>query len=855
MKVSCQDALEIYRLYKEGKKFRSYREYKKSINSFQRAIGLAEKYGSEEHKLKCLRQLSIANWELNNYKNYLDLHRDALNIAQSINHRKEEGNCLYNTGLYYWKLDNYSKALNCFEDALKIVLALKNIEDESACLTNIGNIYAKIGNYNKALEYLTKALTIDEQLGNDVYISIDLNNIGETFRIKGLILGNKEDYNRALDYFSRYLKLTKKTKDRKAEVYALNNIGFIHTDLKNYHEALKYLKSGYERAEEIKDVEMMGILQNNIGIVHYNQGTHEEAIKSHQEAIELANKINGRQLLWEAYFGLGQCYEKENRFSQAVKSYKRAIDFIDHIRSQIFLDTYKASFVRDKLKVYEFLISLLYQLNRDDPSKSYAKEIFHIVERAKARAFLESLGESKIDIRKSLSPELKKRENELSSQISLIIQQLSWSDLSKKRRQELLGKLRQREGEYISLISKMRVESPEVTNLVSAEPCSVEQAQQHLDGKTALIEYFLGESESFMFFITKNEFSVYGLPSRNKIEKSIKAYLKILSDPPKGEFKGTLAAKRIYRELLHPAERNFPGSIESLIIVPDGILYNLPFETLIQSPQDQPSQDDYLITDYNISYVPSSSALLFLSENMIKRGNQKGLLAFGNPSYVLKDPSKGKKTKTQVDILRSLYLDKGFDFFPLPYTEKEILHISSYFPEDRKDIYLKNEAREEIFKEAPLKDYQIIHFACHGFLAEEFPFRSALVLALDDDPQEDGFLQVRELYNLRLKADLVVLSACQTGAGKLERGEGILGLPRVFFYAGARSVMLTLWRINDESTAKFMNLFYRYLSDGSDKAQALRLAKLDMINSKFSHPFYWAAFVLSGDSNSILNFK
>lgn len=851
----CRTALETYRLYKEGKKFRSLGESQKSIESFKRAIGFAREIRSKEHEVKCLRQLSITHWDLNNSKNYLDLHEDALKIAQSLNHRKEEGNCLYNIGLYYWKLDNYSKALNYFEDALRIALVMKNIEDESACLTNIGGIYARIGNYNKALGYLTKALTIDEQLGDDAYISIDLNNIGETFLAKGLISGNKEDYYKALDYFSRCLKLAKKTRDRKAEVFALNNIGFAHTGLKNYHEAFKYLKLGYEKAEEIKDVEKMAMLLNNIGIVHYNLGKYEEAVNSYQEAIELSNKINGRQILWEAYFGLGQCYEKKNEFYLAVMSYKSAIDIIDHIRSQIFLDTYKASFVRDKLKVYEFLISLLFRMDRDYQSNSNTKAIFHIVERAKARAFLESLGESTVDIGEHLNPELKKGENELSSRISLIIQQLSRSDLSRKRRQELLGKLRQEEDEYISLMSKMRVESPEVTNLVSAEPCSMEQVQQHLDGKTALIEYFLGESESFVFLVTKNKFGVYSLPYRSEVEKSIKAYIKILSGSQKGEFKGTLAARRIYRKLLYPAERNIPESVESLVIVPDGILYSLPFETLILNTEDRLLNDDYLITKYKVSYAPSSSALLFLSENKVKRKSPKSLMAFGNPSYMLKDSSNGRKPKTHVEILRELYLDQGFYFSPLPYTEREILEISSYFPEERKDIYLKDEAREEIFKEAPIKDYQIIHFACHGFLAEEFPFRSALVLSLDDDPQEDGFLQVRELYNLRLKADLVVLSACQTGKGKLERGEGILGLPRIFFYAGARSVILTLWRINDESTAIFMNLFYRYLSEGNDKAQALRLAKMDMINSKYSHPFYWAAFVLSGDSNSKLNFR
>jgi CHAT domain-containing protein/Tfp pilus assembly protein PilF len=863
LKDSCQKALEIYRLYKEGKKFRFSGEHQKSTESFQQAINLAEKYGSEEHKLKCLRQMSFAFWALNNFKHYFDLNEEALKIARNINHKKEEGNCLNNIGIYHLKSDNYVKALPYFNDALKIAQAIKHTENESACLGNIGIIYEEIGNFKKALEYYTKALTISKQSGDNVRISADLNNIGSAYRAKGLITRNKEDFIRALHYFKDCLRLARKTKDEEAEildlnqteVYALNNIGFVHTDLKNYHEAMKYFNSGYEKAKEIQDIETGGMIQNNMGIAHYNLGYYDEAIKSYQKAIELANKINGRQILWEAHLGLGQCYEKKNEFSQAAMSYKRAINVIDHIRSQILLDTYKAGFLRDKLKMYEFLICLLYRMNADDPSNSYTEEIFYTVERAKSRAFLESLGESRIDIRESLNPELKKRENELSSRISFVIQELSRSGLSKKKRQVLLNKLRQAEDEYISLISRIRMEVPELANLVSAEPCDVDQIQQHLDRRTGLIEYFLGENKSFMFFITRKEFAVFSLPSRTEIEKSIKAYLKILSGPPNGEFRGSLAAKRIYRELLFPAERNIPESVENLIIVPDGILYSLPFETLIPNSRDKPLEDDYLIAKYKISYVPSSSALLFLSGNNVKHGSQKGLLAFGNPSYMLRGSSKEKKPKTGIQILREMYLDQGFDFSPLPNAEREILEISSYFAENKRDIYLKDEAREERFKEAPLKDYEIIHFACHGFLAEEFPFRSALVLSLDDDPQEDGFLQVRELYNLRLKADLVVLSACQTGKGKLERGEGILGFPRVFFYAGARSVMLTLWRINDESTAKFMSLFYRYLSEGNDKAQALRLTKLEMINSKFSHPFYWAAFILNGDSKSILNFK
>ncbi len=855
LQKKCRISLEIYRLYREGKKFCSSCEYQKSIESFHQAIELAKKIGSKEHEVKCRRQMSYTYWELNKLKKYLSLNKEALKIAQSLKHKKENSKSLISIGNFYWKLDNYSEALNSYQEAFRIIQGLKNKENESICLTNIGVIYEKIGNYDKALEYLTKALTIDKQLGDDVYISMDLNNIGESFRSKGIITGNNKDFHIALDYFNACLKLTRKTGDKKTEVYVLNNIGLVHADLRNYFDALKYFQSAYEKAEEIQDIEAMGMILTNTGIVHFDQGNYEEAIKSYFKAIELANKISGRQIVWEAYFGLGKCHEKRNKFTQAVMCYKRAIDNIDQIRSQIFLDTHKAGFVRDKLQVYELLISLLYRLNIDDPSGGHAKEIFHVVERAKARAFLESLGESKVNIRESLNSELKNRENEISRRISFIIQELSKPDLFKKRRKELLTELQQEEDEYISLISKMRVEVPEVANLVLPSPCNAVQVQQLFDGKTALMEYFLGERQSFMFFITNDKFDVYSLPTRREIEKSIRVYLKVLSDSPKGEFKGIAASKRIYKELLFSAVRDILESVENLIIVPDGILYYLPFETLIPYTQDQTSQDDYLIADYKISYAPSSSALLFLSGKKLNHESPKGLLAFGNPSYTFRDSSKEKRYKTDVEISRELYLNQGFNFSPLPYTEREILEISRYFPEEKRDIYLKDEAREETFKKVSLRDYQIIHFACHGFLAEEFPFRSALVLSLDEDPQEDGFLQVREIYNLRLKADLVVLSACQTGKGKLERGEGVLGLPRVFFYTGARSVVSTLWRINDESTATLMNSFYGYLSQGNDKAQALRLAKLEMINSKFSHPFYWAAFVLNGDSNSTLNFE
>lgn len=850
----CREALEIYRLYEEGKKFRNSGEYKESIESFQKAIELAREISSKEHEVNCLRQLGVAYWQMNNLKDFFYRNKEALNIAKYLNHRKEVGRCLNNIGLYYWKLNDYSKALIYFLEAVKIAEQEENKENEAVCLNNIGLIYQEMGSYEKSRGYLLKALSINNKLGFKFSISGNLNTLGETYRRMGIISGNEEDFNRALNYFYNCIKSTRKNKDRKTEIQALNNIGSVQTELKNYQDALQYFELCLRKAEENQDFEMIGMVLNNMGIVYYNQGNYEESTKCYLKAIELADKVKARHILWEAYFGLGQCHEKMNSYSQAIVFYKRAIDTIDDMRSQIFIDTYKAGFVRDKLNVYEILIDLLHRLNRNDSSRSYAKNIFNIVERAKARAFLECMAESWPHIKEGLSSEIVNRENEVSNRISVIMQELARPDLSKERREELLARLQQEEDEYMSLISKMRAEVPEVTNFLLLQPCQVEQVQEFLDEKTALIEYFLGENQSFMFFITRNRFDVYSLPPRKEIEKSLRAYLKILSDPPKRKFKGILASKRISRELFSPAGESISEPIKNLVIVPDGILYYLPFETLLDS-QDLSSGDNYLVENYRISYAPSSSALLYLSENRVYDENSKGLLAFGNPSYTLKVSSKGKKPKTDVETLRELYLEQGFDFSPLPYSKREVLKIARYFPERKRDIFLEDEAREEAFKKASLEHYLIVHFACHGFLAEEFPFRSALVLSLDEDPQEDGFLQVREIYNLRLKADLIVLSACQTGKGKLEKSEGVLGLPRIFFYTGVKSVVSTLWKINDKSTAMFMNSFYYYLSQGNGKSQALRLAKLKMLNSKFSHPYYWAAFVLNGDYNSTLCFK
>jgi tetratricopeptide (TPR) repeat protein len=842
---------EIFQLYTEGKTSRVSNDYQKSIISFQKALDLARASLSKHHELKCLRQLSLTYWELNDLQAFYKLNKDGLKIAQDLNHRREIGRANNNIGLYFWKANEYSKALSFYQEALNIARERNDKVEISACYNNIGVVFKELGSYLKASDYIERAIRIDKELNNRLFLSVELNNLGIISHRKALFSGLDEDFFMALNYFEDSLELAQEMKDVRTEVRALNNIGNIYLDLGKYNNALMYLKRGLLRSKLANDEEALGMILNNMGSAKISLSMIKDAERSFMRAANLGNKLSRGEILWEAYFGLGCCFELKKEYSDAIFYYKMAVSVIDRIRSQITVDTYKSSFARNKQKVYESQIRLLFRLQESENSKDLG-EIFHVVEGAKARAFLESLEESKVNIRERLTPQLKEQERAISNQISLAIRELTGQELSGDQRMNLIQKLKRAEDDYSLLLQKIRIEVPEVANMVAPVPCRLEHVQdQIIDNKTALIEYFLGEKESYVFFITKSEIWLHLLPGKEEIWRSLKAYLKVLSTRPEGEFQGIKASKRLGKELLCREPWNIPDSVENLIIIPDGVLYYLPFETLILDLKKK-SSDSFLVSKYKISYAPSSSSLLFLTTGT-KKDYSKDLLAFGNPAYTWNGKTNRKKMIPS-EILKEVYQTEGFDLTPLPYSEHEVRGISKYFHKKKRDIYQNHRASEKTIKNLTLVNYQILHFACHAILDERFPFRSALVLSKEDSLDEDGFLQVSEIYNLRMTSDLVILSACQTGRGRLEKGEGILGLPRIFFYSGAKSVVSTLWKIDDKSTSIFMNHFYGFLSQSKNKTQSLRLAKFEMIKSKYSHPFYWAAFILNGDYASKVNF-
>jgi CHAT domain-containing protein/Tfp pilus assembly protein PilF len=846
-KDEIQNYIQIYDFYQAGKGFRDDSfpaEHQKSIESFEKAIALAREIQSKEHELKCLRQLSITYSELNDLDKFLSLSQSALKIALQISHKQEEGRCLFNIGYYYDEMEDYSQALRYYTEALGIASIVKDYNFESMCLTNISYIYTDLGNYDKALEYLRNVLRIDREiLEEDAYVAIDLNSIGFTYQKKALQSGNAEDFYNALANYEESLTIARRIKEVETEIEALNNMGFVSIDLERYPEALKYFNQALAKAEEYKDDEETANILINIGIVDSRQGNYDQAIQHCQKAIDTASPTGKEYLLWEAHFEIANAYTKKGDYQDALQNYKKSIDYLENIRSRIILEELKASYMgTDKrLEAYQNTIDLLIKMSRLEPEKFYDSEAFHFLERAKARAFLDRLEVSQVNITYGVDRELLHQEDELMKEISNLNSELLKHDLSPGQENDTKKRLSQSEEQLEALKRKIRMSSPTYASLKYPQIISLKEAQKHmLDSGTAFFEYSLGEINSYAFVITKRNLIIFPLPPAEKIRLQVRAYLEAIANRDNNDFS---LGHELFKTLVSPG---LDGKFKKIIFIPDGILHYLPFETLLTREDSR----RWLVKEYEISYAPSVTSLREIIERggAQKRKAQKDLLAFGDPYFGAEEEraDAGDKLKTTPS-------DTASQFSRLQYSGAEIEKIASLFKKQAIDVFKRDKATEEQLKKLDLMPYRILHFATHCIIHDTKPARSFIVFSVGNPSAEDEILQMREIFNLELNSDLVTLSACQTGLGQFIKGEGIVGLSRAFFHAGASSAIISLWAVHDQATSQFMERYYLHLCSSKSIMDALQKTKIEMIESDvLSHPYYWAGFVVTGHSDKII---
>ena len=839
---------EIFDHYNQGKILRAKQDYPGSVTSFKLAISQAEAINSPDHVIKCLRQLSVTYWGMFDFENFYRLNLQALDLARKINLKREIGQCLNNIGFYFWRINDYTRALSHYFEALEIAQELGNLSQQSACLNNIGTIYDQFELYDRSSEILMNSLS-RAKITNDNETKITvLLNLGVNFfnRLKKNM--NKSYMQDSIYFSTEALDLSKKIGNKYFSMIALNNLGFIYLEKGNYNNSIRYLNDAINYANDLNDIGTIAVILNNLGLVYLKKGEIAQAKKYFSQAISLKDQILNGEVFWEAYYGLGKCLEKEGNSAKAIYYYEKSINQVEEIRNKIALDIFKTSFSKDKHRVYEDWINLIYHEYEKNPDENNLERAFQAVERAKAQAFLESLNISQRVFQERLPTKLREEERNMNLQFSQVLGQLALPNLGEEQKAKLLEDYKELEEKYMIHLIKIREAVPETRlSQINDFPVLREVKKMFLNKKVALLEYFLGNRFSLLFIISKDEKKIIKLPGEQEIVNSIRGYLKLLSDQPISNFQGILAAQRIYHQLLEKAMESLSPEIKYLIIIPDGLLHYLPFEALV-FPSGK-----YLGEKYSISYSPSTSSLLYLCRRSIPHNN-KVFMAFGSPKYKKKKLGSELINKSTYSLLLEIYKKKGFKLASLPFSQKEVKRISRFFPKEYKKIYLGDKATESILKKEKLDNVLILHFACHGFLDEEVPLRSAIVLSPEEELNEDGFFQVREIYGLSFSAEMVVLSACQTARGTLEKSEGVLGLPRSFFYSGARSVVSSLWDVSDKSTAEFMENFYHFLSEGKPKIEALQLAKIKMLK-KYAHPHYWAAFVLNGEPFSSIKFN
>jgi tetratricopeptide (TPR) repeat protein len=772
-----------------------------------------------------------------------------LALAARLNHRIEQARNENNIGVYFQQRSSFSQAAGHFEKALSALRQDGDPVTEAECLNNLGLVYRELGYLERARHYLSRALGLDRTSGNDTAIAVDLINLGSVQMRQGLESTSREELLQALRYFQEGLdRLGHRRVDPRIYFAAHNNMGIVLNELRDRDGARRQFRHALAiaRAERCSLEQCQAL--NNLAASFLDELNTDEALEQYRNSLRIGADRVYDSILMDCYFGIGQCYELRHDDLAALKYYRKSIDALERLRGRIPSEPFSIGFARNRFGAYDKAIHLLVRRQSEAGSELGHAELFDLIERAKARAFLENVHEALVDLSASDQLALKERQRTISGYIEQLSVKLANGGLSREDETAFANELELEEDEYVRLISEMKTQGQDPEAHWRENVRSLGDIQDILSAEDAiLLEYHLGEPESCLLMISPAESRLYVLPVKNKIEVSLRAYLMFISDRTLDAAAGFLPAERIWKELVPLDLDKGPFRGRRLIVIPDGILYRLPFEAL-RIPVGSSSK--YLIEYGPISYCPSASALWLLKEAPNPGTWKKDLLAVGAPEYAPADGRGGPGVRSRPLLPRSPAGRPNIALPPLPFSQREVADIAKLFPAPRADVLSGGSASESRLKRLTLADYRIIHFACHGTIDERYPHRSALVLSLPDAAEDDGWLQTREIYGMSLTASLVVLSACQTAKGLLESAEGPMALTRPFFFAGARSLVASLWQINDEATVHFMREFYRNLVLGRSESDALRSAKLWMLGSSWNHPYYWASFVLQGDPSA-----
>ena len=794
-----------------------------SLEKGERALEKARAAGDRQLEAKILSNLGLARESLGDPQGGVEILTTSLALARSVGDRQQEAGALHFLAWGYWNLARYQEALDFDQQSLAVARSIRDRQLEAWASNGLGLTYSALGEPERALQSYGEALAVWRKISDRWAEAFTLQNLGFAY----WSLGRKD---KALEAFQQALPIVRALGDRHGEAFALNNIGLAQTDLGQAEPSLATLAQALSLWRATGDRHGEALSLHNLGRSYEALGRPAEATAAWISALSEARAIGDRRSEATTLASLALLESRNGKLNEARLRIGEALALVESQRGEIAAAGLRSSFLSSKQDYYAISMDVLLGLEARDPGRGYAASAFEMSERGRARSLLEGIAEARLDLSQDLPDDLRAREKDLGARIGALQKELANPGA---RRSGLEAALGRDEDEWELLITEMRRRTPRYASLRYPEPVSAARAMAALDSASALVSFSVDTDRVLVFVLTASRLFVRRLPmAPATLSEQVEDFVGLVARDK--EDRWTALANRLYASLVAPWRQELSPTVTRLIIVPDAALYSLPFEALSSAA----ASPRFLVEDFAISYAPSATALAQLAPSAPRAGAAADLLVVAAPSVRAGDAMVG---------------GERFAIAPLPHAQAEARAIAR-FGGPGTVVYTGAAASEARVRAASLERFGVVHFATHGLLSQRNPSRSALLLAAQGSSQ--GLLTAREIHRLKLPSDLVVLSACQTARGRILAGEGVQGLTQAFFHAGARSVVASLWDVNDRRTERLMTGFYGHLADGEQKAEALAHAKRDLLASEPRlAPRYWAAFVLIGECRGTVSLR
>jgi CHAT domain-containing protein len=817
------------------------------------------------------------------YKQSLDYFLQALLPIRESKDQNFEAATLNDMALIYRIWGEYQKTLDLYNQVIEIDKAIATpLRDQVRTLNNLGLVYFYLGDPRNALERHKKALEYSETTQELRNKAFSLNNMGLAYKGMNELQKSKETLEQAL-------KIRLELKALPEQCSTLSVLGEVYLQMGDTQKSIEIENQAIAVCEG-NDRRLQGLAYTALGKAYFATREFDKALDNANRALVIARSFNDRNAEIEALSLIASIEEKRGNLSASLARVEEVVPMIESLRSNVLNPELRSSLLAAMEDAYKLYIDVLMQLHSRRPDQGLDAKALQVNESARARSLLELLTENRANIRQGVNPDLLEKEKLLQQRFNEKAKMITDSLLAGRSKDEIARVNREIDSisnAYQQVQAQIRATSPRYAALTQPQPLTLKEIQgQALDEDTLLLEYSLGSERSYLWAVTPTSITSFILPGGQEIGTKARNVYKLLTarnESRKGETQKEKeervkqadaaylpAAAELSQILLAPAA-SLLGK-KRLLIVADGALQYIPFAAL--PLPDEKKRYKPLVVNHEIISLPSASTIAVLRRDIAgRKPAEKSLAVVADPVFDRQDDRVAKsanlasnmstersETSDESRILERVDEEDAAEEVKLlrrikrlPYTRQEADHIADLAPEKDALKLLDFEASRESALNPQMSQYRYVHFASHGYINTEQPMLSAIVLSMIDkqgnlQPQ-GGFLRTIDIFNLNLPADLVVLSACETGLGKEIRGEGLIGLTRGFMYAGAARVVVSLWSVSDRATADLMERFYkRIFKKELSPSAALRSAQVRMWEKKkWQAPYYWAGFTMQGE--------